>query len=547
MKGKFDIAYFSAEIGISRSLPTYSGGLGVLAGDHIKSAADLGLNMCGITLLYKEGYFKQRIDEEGIQTENYPKFDPYPFLDKLDASFTLKLRERDVFINVYEYEYEGVKGEKIPIFFLDTDCDKNFQDDRIITLRLYSGDKDHRILQEAILGFGGMKMLRMMNQDSIKTFHMNEGHCSFLVLDLLEKNNGDIEKVKSLCHFTTHTPVPAGHDHFSYDRVKKLIRGLLPEKLKLPSLVQDDVFHMTELGLYFSRSSNGVSRLHEKVAQDQFKWKKIKHITNGVHHIYWMAGSFKDFYDVHLHGWRSNPELLLQVDQIPSPLIYAVHNENKKKLIAYANSQSSKALDPEVLTIGFARRAATYKRAHLIFHDMEKLLDIGQGNLQIIFSGKAHPKDMGGKSIIRNIVQSAKRFDGKIKIIYLENYDMWLGRLITSGVDLWLNTPQRPNEASGTSGMKAALNGIPNFSILDGWWAEGCKEGKNGWAIGSQEVGSDEKDARDLYNKLKNEIITTFYDDRDGWVTMMKESIKTSVQFTSQRMVYQYNEMYYKG
>ena len=502
--------------------------------------------MCGITLLYKEGYFKQRIDEEGIQTENYPKFDPYPFLDKLDVSFTLKLRERDVFINVYKYEYEGVKGEKIPIFFLDTDCDKNFQDDRIITLRLYSGDKDHRILQEAILGFGGMKMLRMMNQDSIKTFHMNEGHCSFLVLDLLEKNNGDIEKVKSLCHFTTHTPVPAGHDHFSYDRVKKLIRGLLPGRLKLPSLVQDDVFHMTELGLYFSRSSNGVSRLHEKVAQDQFKWKKIKHITNGVHHIYWMAGSFKDFYDVHLDGWRSNPELLLQVDQIPSPLIYAVHNENKKKLIAYANSQSSKALDPEVLTIGFARRAATYKRAHLIFHDMEKLLDIGQGNLQIIFSGKAHPKDMGGKSIIRNIVQSAKRFDGKIKIIYLENYDMWLGRLITSGVDLWLNTPQRPNEASGTSGMKAALNGIPNFSILDGWWAEGCKEGKNGWAIGSQEVGSDEKDARDLYNKLKNEIITTFYDDRDGWVTMMKESIKTSVQFTSQRMVSQYHEMYYK-
>ena len=228
MKDKFDIAYFSAEIGISRRLPTYSGGLGVLAGDHIKSAADLGLNMCGITLLYKEGYFKQRIDEEGIQTENYPKFDPYPFLDKLDASFTLKLRDRDVFINVYKYEYEGVKGEKIPIFFLDTDCDKNFQDDRIITLRLYSGDKDHRILQEAILGFGGMKMLRMMNQDSIKTFHMNEGHCSFLVLDLLEKNNGDIEKVKSLCHFTTHTPVPAGHDHFSYDRVKKLIRGLLP-------------------------------------------------------------------------------------------------------------------------------------------------------------------------------------------------------------------------------------------------------------------------------------------------------------------------------
>ena len=546
MNKKFDIAYFSAEIGISRSLPTYSGGLGILAGDHIKSAADLGLNMCGITLLYKEGYFKQRIDEEGIQSENYPKFDPYPFLTKLDNSFTLRLRERDVFINIYKYDYKGAKGDKIPIFFLDTDCDKNFNDDRKITLRLYSGDKDHRILQEAILGFGGMKMLRSLNQDSIQTYHMNEGHCSFLVLDLLEKNNGDIETVKSMCHFTTHTPVPAGHDHFSFDRVKKLIRGLLPEGLQLPSLVQDDVFHMTELGLYFSKTANGVSRLHEQVAQDQFKWKKLNYITNGVHHIYWMAGSFKDFFDVHLDGWRYNPELLFKVDEIPGPLIYAVHNENKKKLIAYANSQSSKALDPEILTIGFARRAATYKRAHLIFYDMEKLLEIGKGNIQIIFSGKAHPKDMSGKGIIRNIVQSAKKFDGKIKIIYLENYDMWLGRLITSGVDLWLNTPQRPNEASGTSGMKAALNGIPNFSILDGWWAEGCRDEQNGWAIGNHEALGDEKDALDLYSKLQNQIIPKFYDDRAGWVKMMKESIKTSVDFTSQRMVSQYYEMFYK-
>ena len=339
MNKKFDIAYFSAEIGISRSLPTYSGGLGILAGDHIKSAADLGLNMCGITLLYKEGYFKQRIDEEGIQSENYPKFDPYPFLTKLDNSFTLRLRERDVFINIYKYDYKGAKGDKIPIFFLDTDCDKNFNDDRKITLRLYSGDKDHRILQEAILGFGGMKMLRSLNQDSIQTYHMNEGHCSFLVLDLLEKNNGDIENVKSMCHFTTHTPVPAGHDHFSFDRVKKLIRGLLPEGLQLPSLVQDDVFHMTELGLYFSNTANGVSRLHEQVAQDQFKWKKLSYITNGVHHIYWMAGSFKDFYDVHLDGWRYNPELLFKVDEIPQNLVdeevkvlsQGMTDEDKKK------------------------------------------------------------------------------------------------------------------------------------------------------------------------------------------------------------------------
>ena len=269
MKQKFDIAYFSAEIGISSSLPTYSGGLGVLAGDHIKAAGDIGLNMCAITLLYREGYFKQRIDEEGIQTETYPRFDPYPLLKKLDVKFTLRLRARDVWIQVYRFDYVGHGGHSVPIYFLDTDVEENINDDRIISQRLYSGNKDHRILQEAILGFGGARLLDELGQNDIKKYHMNEGHCSFLVLNLLEKFNGDMEKVKSLCHFTTHTPVPAGHDHFSEKRVKKLLRGLLPEDLKLPSLVQNGRLHMTELGLYFSRTANGVSALHGDVAQDQ--------------------------------------------------------------------------------------------------------------------------------------------------------------------------------------------------------------------------------------------------------------------------------------
>ena len=546
MKHQFDIAYFSAEIGLSRSIPTYSGGLGILAGDHIKSSADIGLNMCAITLLYKEGYFKQRIDEDGNQTETYPKFDPYPLLDKIDLTFKLRLRERDVFIEVYQYNYIGINGHKLPVYFLDTDCEENFPDDQIISLRLYSGDKDHRILQEAILGFGGMKLLDALGQKSIQKYHMNEGHCSFLVLDLLEKYQGDEKRVREQCHFTTHTPVPAGHDHFSYSRVEKLLKGLLPKGLKLPSLVQDGVFHMTELGLYFSNTANGVSELHGHVARDQFSWKDIGHITNGVHHVYWMSGPNKELFDVNFKDWRSDPRQLYNIDKIPNPVLRATHRQSKKRLLAYANSQLSKALDIDTLTIGFARRAATYKRAQLIFKDVDRLIDIGKGKIQIIFSGKAHPRDEGGKSLIKNIVKDSKYFTGHIKIIYLENYNMWLGRLITSGVDVWLNTPLRPNEASGTSGMKASLNGVPNLSVLDGWWSEGCVNGINGWAVGNPDEISDELDADHLYNLIENSVIPSYYGDQDDWSDMMKESIKTGISYTSHRMVMDYKNQYYK-
>ena len=546
MKQKFDIAYFSAEIGISSSLPTYSGGLGVLAGDHIKAAGDIGLNMCAITLLYREGYFKQRIDEEGIQTETYPRFDPYPLLKKLDVKFTLRLRARDVWIQVFRFDYVGHGGHAVPIYFLDTDVEENIKDDRIISQRLYSGNKDHRILQEAILGFGGARLLDELGQNDIKKYHMNEGHCSFLVLHLLEKFNGDMEKVKSLCHFTTHTPVPAGHDHFSEKRVKKLLRGLLPEDLKLPSLVQNGRLHMTELGLYFSRTANGVSALHGDVAQDQFPWSNIDFITNGVHHSYWMGSPFKRVYDQYVPEWRANPECLLLIDDIADDVIWNAHQERKQYLLGYANSQVSKALDKDTLTIGFARRAATYKRAQLLFHDMDRLESLGAEKIQVIFSGKAHPKDHEGKEIIRQIVSKSKAMFGKVKIIYLENYNMWLGRMITSGVDVWLNTPLRPNEASGTSGMKATLNGVPNLSVLDGWWAEGCKNGVNGWAVGDPKHPDDASDADHLYSVLENSVIPTFYNDRNKWISMMKEAIKTGVDFTAHRMIMEYNQKFYQ-
>ena len=546
MEQQYDIAYFSAEIGISSSLPTYSGGLGVLAGDHIKASGDIGLNMCAITLLYREGYFKQRIDEDGIQTETYPRFDPYPLLKKLDVMFTLRLRARDVWIQVYRFDYVGHGGHAVPIYFLDTDVEENIKDDRIISQRLYSGNKDHRILQEAILGFGGTKLLDELGQNDIQKYHMNEGHCSFLVLHLLEKFNGDMEKVKSLCHFTTHTPVPAGHDHFSENRVKKLLRGLLPEDLKLPSLVQNGRLHMTELGLYFSGTANGVSALHGDVAQDQFPWSNIDFITNGVHHSYWMGSPFKRVYDQYVPEWRANPECLLKVDDIADDVIWNAHQKRKQYLLGYANSQVSKALDKDTLTIGFARRAATYKRAQLLFHDMERLESLGAEKIQVIFSGKAHPKDAEGKEVIRQIVSKSKAMFGKVKIIYLENYNMWLGRMITSGVDVWLNTPLRPNEASGTSGMKATLNGVPNLSVLDGWWAEGCKNGVNGWTVGDPEHPDDEKDADHLYSVLENSVIPTFYNDRNKWISMMKEAIKTGVDFTAHRMIMEYNQKFYQ-
>ena len=542
----YEIAYFSAEIGISSSLPTYSGGLGVLAGDHIKAAGDIGINLCAITLLYREGYFRQRVDEDGIQSETYPKFDPHPLLKKIKNKFTLRLRERNVWIQVYRFDYKGQGGAIIPIYFLDTDIEDNFDDDRIITQRLYSGNKNHRILQEAILGFGGMQLLEDLNQNRIKKYHMNEGHCSFLVLSLYEKFKGDIEKIKSLCHFTTHTPVPAGHDHFSEKRVKKLLYGLIPDDLKLPSLVQNGRLHMTELGLYFSDSANGVSKLHGTVARDQFPWTNIGHITNGVHHSYWMASPLKRMFNKYIPEWTKNPKLLLKVDDIPDEVLWEAHIERKMYLLGYANSQVTKALDANTLTIGFARRAATYKRAQLIFNDMNRLESLGRNKIQIVFSGKAHPNDSEGKELIRQIVKKSQAMFGKVKIIFLENYNMWLGRMITSGVDVWLNTPLRPNEASGTSGMKATLNGIPNLSVLDGWWEEGCKDGINGWAVGNPENPNDKKDADHLYSTLENDVIPTFYEDRKKWIKMMREAIKTGVDFTAHRMIKEYESKYYK-
>ena len=541
------VAYFSAEIGISPSLHTYSGGLGILAGDHIKSAADLDVNMVAVTLMYKEGYFKQRMDEDGNQTEVYPRFEPDPLLEKLDGTITLPLRGREVHVQVWKYTFLGINGTPVDILLLDTDVDENDEDDRRITMRLYSGGKDHRILQEAVLGFAGIRALRNLGYKDFSTYHMNEGHCSFLTLELLKEFGGNEEEVRKRCHFTTHTPVPAGHDHFAADRVKRLIGDLLPSDLKLPSMVLNSRVHMTELGLYFSRSANGVSELHGEVAREQFPKFEIGHVTNGVFHRFWVGKIFREVFDRHLPGWRQDPSLLLEIDSVPDDELLFARRGQKKFLLDYANSQSQRALANKTLTIGFARRAAEYKRARLIFHDKERLIRLAKGNkIQFIFAGKAHPRDDHGKEILKEIVLQAKELLGDVKIVFLENYNMWLGNLITAGVDVWLNTPLRPNEASGTSGMKATLNGVPNLSILDGWWAEACDDGENGWAIGDAEHANDAADADYLYRLLEEQVIPTYYNDQKKWLSLIRESIKTGVQFTGARMVQDYLDTYYK-
>jgi len=541
------IAYFSAEIGITSSLPTYSGGLGVLAGDHIKAAADAGLPLCGITLLYKEGYFKQRVDESGFQTETYPRYDPEPLLKKLPVSLSLPLRGRKVWIHAYELTYVGISGNKIPVYFLDTDVEENVQEDRIITLRLYSGDKDHRILQEAILGFGGILLLEALGHKNIETYHMNEGHCAFLTLELLKKFKGDESKVRSHCHFTTHTPVPSGHDNFAFKRCQALLDGLIPDSLGLPSMIQDERLHLTELGLYFSRSANAVSKLHQTVAQEQFPMFQIDSITNGVYHPYWVGLELRKLFDRRLPGWRENPDALLNIDSIPEEELLRAFKAQKKLLLGYVNSLTHKAFSNDVLTLVFARRAAAYKRANLIFSNPERLKQIGRGRLQIIFAGKAHPKDEQGKAIIHDIVEHANQLFGQVKITFVENYNLWLGRLITSGADVWLNTPRRPNEASGTSGMKAALNGVPNLSVLDGWWVEGYRAGKNGWAIGDAQTADDQADAEHLYDLLEREVVPVYYDHPEQWLSMRREAVKTGVHFSAYRMIHEYNQKFYRN
>ena len=557
------IAYFSMEIGLDVRIPTYSGGLVILAGDTLKSCADLGLPTVGVTLLYRQGYFRQEIDGQGWQVERPVEWDPAQYLKLHPEKIVLReIEDRDILVQAWYTLYRGTRGFQVPIFFLDTAVEGNREEDQALCSALYSGNREFRLKQEILLGIGGVKFLRALRFHNLRTFHMNEGHSSLLTVELLrenqldltetwdENNRWDLEAVRKQCVFTTHTPVAAGHDRFPFDQVERVLKTEIPISL-LKELSGEDQLNMTTLGLNLSRFANGVAKRHGEVSKAMFPLHQIDFITNGIHTYTWVHEPFSRLFDRYAHLWREDPRYLRQAQVIPEGEIWDAHMVCKKELLRRIPDEYG--FDPDCLTLGFARRAAAYKRANLLFQDPDRLLELAENSpgLQIVYAGKAHPKDDAGKAIIHDIHEKILELKGrsrKLKIIYLPDYTIDLGFVLTAGVDVWVNNPIRPYEASGTSGMKAVLNGVPNLSILDGWWVEGCIEGVTGWAIGDLDTHSElpdtERDAIDagaLYTKLEHTVIPLYYHDRDGWASVMRHAIALNAsQFHTQRQMEQY-------
>jgi starch phosphorylase len=543
---KQKIAYFSMEIALSKDIHTYSGGLGVLAGDTIRSSADLNLPLVGVTLVSKKGYFRQEVTREGRQEEHPDPWEPSQFMQLLPAEVKVQVQRRDVHIKAWLYTVESQTGGVIPVYFLDTDVEGNDPEDREITSYLYGGDERYRIKQEIVLGIGGVRMLEALGVE-VRKYHLNEGHSSLLALELLRKHEMDIGMVRNLCIFTTHTPAEAGHDKFTYALVQEVLGEVVPFDI-LKNAGGQERLNMTLLALNLSSYVNGVAKRHRTVSREMFPSYEVHAITNGIHSYTWTCESFRKLYDQYLPGWAYEPDLLVRVDTLPDEEIWQAHKEAKRRLIDHINKPTKVGMDYGTLTLGFARRATEYKRPNLLFSDLGKLRKANRkGKIQIIFAGKAHPRDETGKRLIEQIYDYTKKLKDEIKIVYLENYNMDLAAKLISGVDIWLNTPLPPQEASGTSGMKAAHNGVINFSVLDGWWIEGWIEEVTGWAIGptpEEHVSFEERHIReldDLYNKLEYVIIPMFYSRRDEWIRMMKNSIgKIAYYFNSHRMMHRY-------
>jgi len=602
------VAYFSAEFGLHESLPIYSGGLGVLSGDHTKSASDLGLNFYGISLFYRNGYFQQTIAADGWQHESYPNMNPdlLPVSLVTDADGKPVEAEVEISHNIVKFRAYRVNVGRATIFLLDTNHPENELHHREITNRVYGGDSTTRIMQEIVLGVGGVRFLRKMGIDP-SVYHMNEGHSAFLTLELLREQlaagapKADAQEwVKKHCVFTTHTPVPAGHDRFSRDLIEyELGQFIKSMKMTVDEVIEfgkedpaklDDLFTMTVLALRMSRAANGVSELHGKVSREMWQHiysvssadeVPIGHITNGVHLLGWMANRTREFWHKHLGVkwvyYLKNKAIWAQVadpELVPDEDIWALRYGCRRDLVEYTRRKQREQyqrygneykevqdniLSPDVLTIGFARRFATYKRAPLIFKDFQRIAELindSKRPVQLVFSGKAHPRDDSGKRFIQEIVGYTKNPALFGKVVFLENYDINVARHMISGVDVWLNNPRRPMEASGTSGMKILIHGGLNLSILDGWWREGYN-GENGWAIGDDsnledQEAQDHLDTENLYKLLTESVIPAFY-DRDEydiprkWIQMLRRSMVTLIPvFNTDRMVSEYVEKYYK-
>jgi len=546
------------EVGLEAGIPTYSDGLGILAGDTIRAAADLTVSMVAVTLLYRKGYFYQRLVATGEQSEEPVEWAVDDFLQEQPQRVSVTVEGRTVQLRCWQYDVTGVNGFTVPVYFLDTDLSENAEWDRTLTHVLYGGDQRYRLGQEVVLGIGGVRMLRALGYDEIERFHMNEGHASLLTLALLDEKaqaasrtaltHDDIEAVRRQCLFTTHTLVPAGHDQFPLDLVTRVLgrRELFVDKHDV--FCCEGVLNMTYLALNLSHYVNGVAKKHGQESSLMFAGYVIDSITNGVHAATWVADSFQELYDRYIPRWRQDNFDLRYALSIPKPEVWQAHMHAKRRLIQYVNRETNVGMDMDVLTLGFARRATTYKRADLLFADPERLKGIAAkaGGVQVIYGGKAHPRDHGGKELIKRIFQAKEVLKRDIKIAYLENYDMDLAKRMIAGVDVWLNTPQPPLEASGTSGMKAALNGVPSFSVLDGWWIEGRIEGVTGWAIGEDGRGADlggerSKVVSSLYDKLEHIISPLFYRERDRFLDVMLHAIALNGSFfNTHRMISQY-------
>ena len=546
------IAYFSMEIALRDDIPTYSGGLGVLAGDFLRSAADLGLPMVAVTLLYRDGYFVQVIDPAGNQSEDPVHWSPSDVLEHTAAQVTIEIEGRDVAVGAWRLVLGGVGGHEVPVYFLDTSIAGNDPGDQGICSQLYGGDQRTRLHQEAVLGLAGPPMLAALGHGNVVAYHMNEGHSALLTLTLLERElegapidlaSEDLAAARARCVFTTHTPVPAGHDRFPVDLVSSVLGERHRRRLEEIGAIAGGELNMTVLGMALSRFVNGVSLKHRSVTREMFPGADITSVTNGVHVAQWAAPSTAALFDRHFPDWRAHNAMLRYATAIPLAELDLAHRSAKHALVAAVLELTGRQLDPEALTIGLARRAASYKQMTLLFEDLERLGAIAEANgpLQVVAASKAHPADLPGKALINRIFVAAARLAGRIEVVFLPNYDLRLGSLLTAGTDLWLNNPSKPYEASGTSGMKAAINGVPSLSTLDGWWIEGWIEGVTGWSIGGPEPSSAAEDAAALYAKLESVVAPLFFSSPQAYLEVQRSTIALNGSwFSTERMVREY-------
>ena len=546
------IAYFSMEIAIRSDMHSYAGGLGVLAGDTAWSCADLEIPVVFVTLVSRAGYFRQQIDAEGRQTEAPDWWDPTRFCVVLNAMVAVEMDGRPVWVRPWLYIHESGHGHEIPILLLDTDLDQNRDEDRTLTHYLYGGDAAYRLKQELVLGLGGIRLLRALGFD-LHTYHLNEGHSAFLAIDLLNRHRlppedvrpgeslYDLSEVREQCVFTTHTPVEAGSDRFPYEMFEQLVDGLV-EIDELRQLAGAPALNMTQLALNVSGYINGVARRHAETTRLLFPGYHVHAVTNGVHAGRWTHEAFARLFDTLLPRWRHEPETLIRCLQLGDDAVWECHRTAKADLIAHVRAVSGVALDPDLPILGFARRMTGYKRPLLLFSDIARLARIAERQpFQIVMAGKAHPHDDDGKEAIRQLHAYARQLQDRPRCVFLPDYDLDLAKRLVSGADVWLNTPLPPMEASGTSGMKAALNGVLNLSVPDGWWIEAAAEGMTGWSIGGDHEGDAATHATALYDKIEQVVLPLYRADPAGWRRMMKQSIAMiGAYFNSQRMMRRY-------